>query len=519
VPSDEELLEVKERAAQQLLRLPGVTGVGLGGRERGGQPTGEVVLKVFVREKRNRDELAPGEIVPSEFEGVPTDVVVMGDAELDQAPPPPPGKPTVPSRLFDRDRHRPLVGGCQLHVDLSGPRSGPGTLGCFLIDPADATKVYALTAWHVLDATNQHPTVGTTKTGQPTKKDSSTKCCSHIIGKVAGGAKDPLRDAGIVRLDTGMEWVADILEIGAVHGTHTITVAEAATLSYQVRKRGKSSRLAGGTVQAINVTRTVAGVTHTNVTVVRPNPDPTLPAGTQVFFSQPGDSGAGVVNASNDVVGVHFARARTGTLAGLSLSTPIAAVLSQFQAVEGLTLTVATATTPGTVHVVPGAPMVAAPPEVVTALHPGGDLASEPIRAPIGSWLPGLSPPAPATLAAMQRDLDRSAAGRLLISTWLEHQDELIGLVNGNPRVATVWHRSGAAALFQYAVRMLTQPSLAMPETLGGKPLPQCMDRLEAVLSRFGSAPLRRDLDRVRAMLPDLRGLTYPQIMAALSDR
>jgi len=32
----------------QKKELPGVTAVGLGGRERAGEPTGEIVLKVFV---------------------------------------------------------------------------------------------------------------------------------------------------------------------------------------------------------------------------------------------------------------------------------------------------------------------------------------------------------------------------------------------------------------------------------------------------------------------------------------
>jgi hypothetical protein len=48
MPYDEELVTIKERAVEHLMRLPGVHAVGIGGWDRGGRPTGEIVLKVFV---------------------------------------------------------------------------------------------------------------------------------------------------------------------------------------------------------------------------------------------------------------------------------------------------------------------------------------------------------------------------------------------------------------------------------------------------------------------------------------
>jgi hypothetical protein len=41
VPSDEKLFAIKDRAVEQLFRIPGVTAVGLGGRVCDGRPTGE----------------------------------------------------------------------------------------------------------------------------------------------------------------------------------------------------------------------------------------------------------------------------------------------------------------------------------------------------------------------------------------------------------------------------------------------------------------------------------------------
>ena len=170
-----------------------------------------------------------------------------------------------------------------MQVDLSG--SGLGTVGCLLVNTADTSKFYVLTNWHVLGGLlATKPTVGTTKAGQPTSEDSVTKCCSAIIGKVAGGAYDGTRDAGIVQLEPGMQWTADILEIGAISGRHAITSAEAAPQTYPVRKRGARSGLTGGTVQSIATTWNVEGTTFNNLVLVKPNPDPTQPAGTTLYF-------------------------------------------------------------------------------------------------------------------------------------------------------------------------------------------------------------------------------------------
>jgi hypothetical protein len=126
--------------------------------------------------------------------------------------------------------------------------------------------------------------------------------------------------------------------------------------------------------------------------------------------------------------------------------------------------------------------------------------------------------PLSAAPANVERDLDRSRAGRLLMTVWLEHQAELLTLINTNRRVTLAWHRSGAAALAQTLARMALQPELSLPFTINGRPLHECLDRMQEAFERFGSVRLRRDLTRVRRLLPDLAGLTYRQILDALGN-
>ena len=122
----------------------------------------------------------------------------------------------------------------------------------------------------------------------------------------------------------------------------------------------------------------------------------------------------------------------------------------------------------------------------------------------------------PPRLQRLEGDLEQSARGRGLVTFWLRHQRELLELINSNRRVATTWHRSGASALFQLFTRMLSQPDLAVPETINGQPVSHCVDTVCAVLARFASPRLREDLTRARAALPELGGLTYPRFCSAL---
>ena len=70
---------VRRRHSGRLMRLANVVGVGVGLRRRGGQALNEVALVVLVSRKVAPEELAPGDRIPTEIEGVPVDVVAVGE--------------------------------------------------------------------------------------------------------------------------------------------------------------------------------------------------------------------------------------------------------------------------------------------------------------------------------------------------------------------------------------------------------------------------------------------------------
>ena len=517
MPAHDEIVAAKERAAPALLRLPNVTSVGIGGRVRGGQRIPELVLKVYVDAKVPADQLTPAERVPSEIEGLPTDVVQMPTVGTgDVATPAPPGQPAIPFAGRDQQKRRPVIGGSHLEGGLS-ENDAMGTLGCIMVSTTDATKAYALTNWHVMQG-QQHkdPTIGQTKAGQPTNKDSVTKCCSHIIGTLAAGARNTSTDAALIELKPGMAWKAEVVDIGPLAGEHPVEATEAATHP-AVRKRGARSRLTGGVIDSIGASVTVDGIVYSNVIVVVPNANTALAATDPYFFGQPGDSGAVVVNDANKVVGVHFASPRppfSGT-AIVGWALPLADIKSGLAA-QSVPVTVAVAATAGTVNTVPGAAMVALPEELALSLTGAGANATARDRL-VAVGLPlGADPPV-AALRRLEGDLEQSARGRGLVTFWLRHQHELLELINSNRRVLVTWYRSGASGLVQLLTRMLSQPDLTIPETINGQPVSRCLDAVYVVLDRFASPQLRADLAAARAAMPELGGLTYPGICSALA--
>ncbi len=73
--------EIRARHETELLRYPNAVGVAEGIRTKRGKPTGEPCIVVYVERKIPRAKLEKSEILPSDIEGIPVDVVEVGIVE------------------------------------------------------------------------------------------------------------------------------------------------------------------------------------------------------------------------------------------------------------------------------------------------------------------------------------------------------------------------------------------------------------------------------------------------------
>lgn len=78
-PSYENVRREKERHVGELMSLSNVVGVGVGRRPEGGQRRSRWAILVYVRKKVPVSKLDPKDKIPAEINGVPTDVIEIGE--------------------------------------------------------------------------------------------------------------------------------------------------------------------------------------------------------------------------------------------------------------------------------------------------------------------------------------------------------------------------------------------------------------------------------------------------------
>lgn len=99
-----------------------------------------------------------------------------------------------------------------------------------------------------------------------------------------------------------------------------------------------------------------------------------------------------------------------------------------------------------------------------------------------------------------------------LIST---HYDEILRLVNGNRRVATVWRREGGPMLLRDILFQNCERVPLIPDHVAGHRISELLSRLLKLLARFGSEALRADVARYRDFVVAVPGTDF----AALDRR
>ena len=77
--NSDKIREIKEKYTSELLRKTNVVGVAIGYKERGGQKTEIPSLVVMVRKKVPLSKLKARDVVPTEIDGIVTDVREVGE--------------------------------------------------------------------------------------------------------------------------------------------------------------------------------------------------------------------------------------------------------------------------------------------------------------------------------------------------------------------------------------------------------------------------------------------------------
>lgn len=288
--------EIQERVGDELLARDDVTGVGVGFREKGGELTSEVVIRVYVRRKLPETQIEQSQLLPKEIDGVGVDVI-ESEFEIQAChhnrPPP---TPPQPDRIIPLN---PVLGGVSIGNLL---RLGAGTLGARVYD-AETGEELLLSNWHVLaqslDAQPGEPII------QPGKgRGGDPGGPNDVIGELHRSALTDRVDAATARV------TKERLLSEEVMGIHFRPHEWAqVTLGTRVFKSGRTTGVSSGIITALNVvveicyapfldgSRRLRGQIQSNLR------------------SAAGDSGSVWFDELGRVVGLHFAGGQGGATA------------------------------------------------------------------------------------------------------------------------------------------------------------------------------------------------------------
>lgn len=563
-----EYLDLVRRASDVFFRTPGVFAVGLGSKWTAGRNTGRLSIGIMVREKKPPSALESGEVIPAEFEGIPTDVV--------EGEPPRPIQddeedfdPGVPA---DTDMYRPIVGGIRIRGARSQTQDREptfGTLGCFATTTGkDAGKHVLLTNHHVLadlDGNLHGPScTGCTKGDQVGNPNSGSG-----IATVLRGRNDDQIDAAIAILDEGVQFQRDVIrddvpgERVAVAGTRVLDPTVDTDRDFTAHKRGHRTRLTFGTVGLVGAEVVIQGNRKENQiridlpirisevvnatfqatgTVGVPAVD-FLAEGVQVndvaWFEGPSPNAgqyrittirqhelvlaatfeAGTENIAMFVTAPLFSlHGDSGSVVlddtehviGLLWAARTGARFGNAWAnaidvvEERLRIRIDTAGTVGDIQTAGSAERATDP-----AIAIGRPIVPIPAPVPAGGGEPTFRERVEAELLPLPR-------GRLYHALYFRHHTEIRELLDAEERVATVWHRQGGPAILQSLLDVARSSGGALPSTVRGRSWADRVHAILAVFAEYGSESLRDDVARFGDEVAAYGGMTYERLRTAL---
>jgi hypothetical protein len=282
-----------------LLRNPNVTGVAVGFKEIEGQATNTIAVRVYVKEKVDETALPESERIPSELEGVPTDVIKKGPDRLAVAE----VEPVEP--LAEPGKERPVPGGVQIQrVGWLSGSAWLGTSGCFVkrnrLDGKVDPDTYLLTCAHVL-----YPEL---PPGVRMADDCVYQPASFLGLNLIGYARDYVfHDGGTV--DAGLVWIQGVDVINYDWELGWYMAPGEAALNEIVEKHGRTTGQTQGKVVGLNYSAKLPdGYLFRDQLHIKSE--------SSGHFAEPGDSGAMVIKVDRQdyvqPLGMLFAIANDG---------------------------------------------------------------------------------------------------------------------------------------------------------------------------------------------------------------
>lgn len=308
-----------------------VHAVGIGYKNVAGQPTKERCVRIYVTQKLGRSLLPPRDRLPSEIDGIPTDVIespwayfTAKSSEKTRSSKNPAIKAAA-ENCTDMRRNvvRPLVAGISAaHVNVTA-----GTLACFCRSTAlgdEASDIFVLSNNHVLGDTNvarrgdEIYQPGPSDDGGPT--DQIAEFWRMVDIRFGGDIANNV-DAAIAKLISGKDYDIDICNIGSPTGS------VAAIEDMLVVKHGRTTGLTEGRIVDVSCDQLV-NMDHSDASVVaRFENQIRIDAVNPLAFGKGGDSGSLVLEKeTRRAVGLYFAGPSSGEY---GLANPIGKVLEE----------------------------------------------------------------------------------------------------------------------------------------------------------------------------------------------
>jgi hypothetical protein len=126
---------------------------------------------------------------------------------------------------------------------------------------------------------------------------------------------------------------------------------------------------------------------------------------------------------------------------------------------------------------------------------------------------------APEPLAALHVSLRETKRGPTLEKLFEKNGSEVWSLIQGNRKVATIWHRCNGPIWVRFALRAAHEPERPVPFEADGLTLIDALRRFGQALKQFGSQALRHDIEVWEGEFALLRdGMSLNDIIQTLGN-